>query len=85
MVLDFAAIAAGVVKNNMGVGGIELRVRGEVEHGTAKFAETGQTLPARGAPAATTKPWQVFDVQGWEEGGQVTLHWQRERDGPDGP
>lgn len=83
MEIDLAAIAEGVIVNNMGVDSIELRVRGQVEDGTAALAETGQTLPVRGGPAASSKPWLVFDVEGWSEGEELTLAWKQELDGPE--
>ena len=82
MQLDFKAIAAGVIKNNMGVGGIELRVRGKVQDGTATFAETGQALPVSGAPPSSSRPWLAFDVRGWSAKEQVMLVWKAEQDAP---
>lgn len=37
--IDLRAVADGVIKNNMGLGGIELRVRGRLQDGTATLAE----------------------------------------------
>jgi hypothetical protein len=83
MQVDLAAIAQGVIKNNMGVGGIELRVRGKLQDGKAVFAETGQSLPVSGGPPSSSKPWLVFDAQGWQEGEPLTLVWKGEQDGPE--
>lgn len=82
MQLDVKSIAENVIKNNMGVGGIELQVRGSVQGATAKLADTAQTLPVRNGPAQTTKPWQVFNAEGWAEGETLTLAWVEERDQP---
>jgi hypothetical protein len=65
MPLDFVALADGVVRNNMGVGAIAVRVRGRIEDGAAIFAETGQRLPVREAPASDGGPWLSFDVVDW--------------------
>lgn len=85
MPIDCKAIARGVIKNNMGVGAIELRVRGKVRDGTVTFAETGQTLPVSGAPPASSKPWLVFHVKGWNEREPVLLAWKAEQETPSLP
>jgi hypothetical protein len=82
MPIDVKSIAENVIKNNMGVGGIEVQVRGSVQGQSAKLAETGQTLPVKNAPASTSKPWQVFQAEGWGEGETVALLWIEERDQP---
>ena len=66
----------------MGVGAIELRVRGKVDGADVVLAETGQRLPIRGAPAASTKPWLVFMVEGWKPDEQLVLAFREERDAP---
>ena len=81
MPLDLAELAQGVIENNMGVGGIELQVRGRVRDGQVTLAETGQTLPVSGAPPSSTQPWLAFEVQGWSAG-PVTLAFVAERDAP---
>ena len=82
MELDLRALAHGVVVNNMGVDGIELRVRGAMENGVVTFAETTQRLPVRGGPTASSKPWLVFDVAGWEANEELVLVWNSEQDSP---
>lgn len=82
MQLDLKSIAANVIKNNMGVGGIRLQARAAVEGASARLAETGQTLPVKNGPARSGKPWQVFDVEGWGEGENTALVWQAEHDAP---
>lgn len=78
--IDLKAIAEGVIKNNMGVGGITLQVR--VQGATATFADTAQKLPVTNAPSASTKPWQVFTTEGWGEGETLSLAWVAESDAP---
>jgi hypothetical protein len=82
MQLDLQGLAAAVVRNNMGVGGIELRVRGRVQDGVVAFAETDQRLPVTGAVAATTQPWLVFAVHGFGLGAVLGLELLREQPGP---
>ncbi len=82
MPIDLKAIAEGVIKNNMGVGGITLQVRGAVQGATATFADTAQKLPVTNAPSASTKPWQVFTTEGWGEGETLSLAWVAESDAP---
>lgn len=84
--LDLRAIAAeGVIQNNMGLGGIELRVRGTLGPGTATLAETGQTLPVTGAPARASQPWLWFDARAFALGEADSVTWLRETPGPAAP
>jgi hypothetical protein len=82
MAIDLKSIAENVIKNNMGVGGIELQVRASVQGQSARLAQTAQTLPVRNAPASSTKPWQVFQADGWAEGDTLVMVWVEERDQP---
>jgi hypothetical protein len=82
MPIDVKAIAENVVKNNMGVGGVELQVRGTVSGATATLAESRQTLPVKNGPASSTKPWQVLQAEGWGEGETLAMVWVGERDAP---
>lgn len=82
MQLDLAALADGVVRNNVGVDAIELRVRGRIEGGHAVLAETGQRLPVAEAPGANAGPWLRFRVEGWQEAGGVVLHFLAGGDDP---
>jgi hypothetical protein len=82
MQLDLPGIAAAVVRNNMGVGGITLQVRASVRGATATFADTSQSLPVANGPAASAKPWQTFTVVGFGEGERPSLHWRAEADAP---
>lgn len=82
MQLDLKQLAAAVVRNNMGVGGIELRVRGAVQDGEVTLADTGQRLPLVDTPAPTTEPWLVFAVHGFEPDGKLALELLRQQQGP---
>ena len=82
MQIDVKSIAENVIKNNMGVGGVELQVRATLQGQTARLAETGQMLPVKNAPASSTKPWQVFQAEGWAEGETLSMVWVEERDQP---
>jgi len=61
--LDLRAIARGVIENNMGLGGLEVRVRGELADGTATFADTGQKVPVHGGPARSSEPWLWLEAK----------------------
>ncbi|MEO6593425.1 MAG: hypothetical protein ABIP94_01580 [Planctomycetota bacterium] len=63
MQVDLRAIAEGVIKNNMGVGGIELRVRGTLAAGKATLLDTGQVLAVSGGPERSSMPWLWFDAK----------------------
>lgn len=80
--IDLRAIADGVIKNNMGVGGIELRVRGVLQDGTATLAETGQQLKVAGAPQRSTAAWLWFDAKDYGLGETEAVDWLRESEGP---
>ncbi len=80
--LDLRAIADGVIKNNMGLGGIELRVRGALANGQATLAETGQQLPVTGGPERSTQPWLWFDGHAFGLGEAKAVTWLRETAGP---
>jgi hypothetical protein len=47
----------------MGLGGLEVRVRGELVDGTATLAETGQKVPVAGGPARSTATWLWLDAK----------------------
>jgi len=71
------AIAEGVIKNNMGLGGLQVRVRGRLANGTATFADTGQQLPVVGGPAADAGPWLWFEGREFGLGHTDALQWIR--------
>ena len=83
-VLDFQALADGVVRANVGVDAITLGVRGRLEGDSAVLHGTGQRLPVTGAQA-TSEPWLWFDVHGWLAGDSVQLSFLRGEAAPAGP
>lgn len=76
--LDLRAIADGVIKNNMGVGGIGLRVRGSLADGQATLVATGQQLPVAGGPARSAEPWLWLDAGAFGLGEAQAVTWLRE-------
>jgi hypothetical protein len=80
--LDLRAIAEGVIKNNMGIGGIEVRVRGELANGIATLAETGQQLPVQGGPAKSSSPWLWVQAREYGLGHVDAVAWLRESPEP---
>lgn len=75
-------LADGVVRSNVGVDAIELRVRGRLEDSSVVLARTGQRFPVAGAPERATRPWLRFRVEGYGEGEQVRLVWLGEAADP---
>lgn len=54
--IDFPVLADGVIKNNMGLGGIAVTVASRIEDGHVVFEKTGQRHRLEGAPPAETGP-----------------------------
>lgn len=80
--LDFAAIADGVIRNNMGLGGIQVRVRGRLDGGQAVLDGTGQRVPLVGAPAAADGAWLWFEARELGLGAAKAATWLRSSAGP---
>ncbi|HEX5053582.1 MAG TPA: hypothetical protein VFZ65_17520 [Planctomycetota bacterium] len=80
--IDLSAIAQGVIKNNMGVGGIELRVRGALAEGRATLTGTGQVLPVSGGPVHSSLPWLRLDGKDLGLGTADAVQWIAESAGP---
>lgn len=80
--LDLPAIADGVIRNNMGFGGLEVRVRGSLADGTATLADTGQQLPVAGGPPHADAGWLWFDGKAFALGEAKALAWLRATPGP---
>jgi hypothetical protein len=83
--LDLRAVAEGVIKNNMGLGGIEVRVRGQLAAGKATLIETGQVLAVQGGPERSTQPWLWFQAKEFGLGMVDEITWLRESARPDVP
>ncbi|MBL8728655.1 MAG: hypothetical protein JNM25_09515 [Planctomycetes bacterium] len=71
-----------MIKNNMGVGGIQLRVRGTLANGRATLVETGQQIPVTGGPERSTQPWLWFDALAFGLGEAEAATWLRETPAP---
>lgn len=76
--LDLRAVADGVIKNNMGLGGIQVRVRGTLAAGRATLVETGQQLLVEGGPERSQQPWLWFEARDYGLGHADALTWLRE-------
>jgi hypothetical protein len=84
LLFDFRALADGVVRNNVGVDGITLAVRAHCDGDTVVIAGTDQRLPAATTAETTaTQPWLWCEVEGYGEGGTVTLRCTGASSGPD--
>lgn len=74
MALDFAALAEGVRKNNMGLGGFKLQARAAISAEGARLEPTGQLFELRGHPPDDGAPrWREFRVLEWGERSKGTL------------
>lgn len=66
----------------MGLGGIELRVRGTLQDGIATLAETGQTLPVAGGPSRSDGPWLWFEAKDFGLELDDAVAWKRATPAP---
>lgn len=82
MPLDLKLIVDGVVRNNMGFGGLALQVRGSLRDGEAVLAETGQRIRVQGGPSSSTRPWLVLTATAMDNAIVEPLRWTRELDAP---
>jgi hypothetical protein len=75
MPLDFAWLAEGVRKNNMGLAGFKLQARAAAADGKWTLQPTGQTFASRGPlpPDAGTASWRSFRVHDWGEPARTAL------------
>ncbi len=81
--LDFRALADGIVRQNVGVDGIEVRLRGELQGDAVVIATTGQRLPVTGARSGGGEaPWLSFAVEGFGPDEQVVLRYRGAGDSP---
>lgn len=71
------------MRNNVGVDGIRLWVRGKLQDGEVVLAQTGQRFPVEGAPAESRRPWLGFTAKGYDTpGSRAVLVWRGEADAP---
>ncbi len=82
MPLDLKAIADGVIKNNMGLGGLEVRVRGTLANGILTTVETNQKIPVIGGPAQSTQSWVWLQAREFGLGHTDAAAFVRETAGP---
>lgn len=81
--LDLRAIATeGVVKNNMGLGGLQVRVRGVLDGGTVTLEGTSQRISVQGGPARSTQPWLWFEARDFGLGTADAVAFVRETAAP---
>ena len=68
MPLDFQALAEGVKKNNMGLGGFKVEAVATIDGDRVTLSPTGQSFRILGAPPAEAGPARrVIKVTGWED------------------
>jgi hypothetical protein len=72
--LDFAGIADGVKRNNMGFGGVKVTVDADVENGFVTLKPTGQRFPLAGPPPPTPARGRLtFEVRNAEDPSRTAL------------
>ena len=68
MTLDFAALADGIKRNNVGTAAIVLEATAEVKDGRVVLQPTGQGFPLAGAPPADPAPARRrLKILDWED------------------
>lgn len=78
MPLDFAELADGVRRNNMGLGGFRFQANATVRGSVVRLEPTGQMFPLAGeAPAEGGSAWRTFRVLEWEDPAKTKLEMVR--------
>lgn len=62
----------------MGLGGLQVRVRGELADGMATLADTGQKVPVAGGPARSSEPWLWLEAKEYGKELADKAEWLRE-------
>jgi hypothetical protein len=67
MRFDFAELADGIRRNNLGLAGFTLQTTARVQDGRVVIEATGQSFPLRGSPPAETgarlRTFRVLDFR----------------------
>ena len=72
--LDFKLLGEGIIKNNMGVGGIFFAATAGVREETLVLQPTGQTFRLRGNPPSDCTPaWRRMQVHDWEDPTRISV------------
>ena len=80
--MDPKELADAVVRNNMGVGGIEFVVRGTLDGSGVRIDGTDQRLAVVGAPSSAEMPWFVLAAEGWQPDMTTLWRWRGQRAAP---
>ncbi len=62
----------------MGLGGLEVRVRGELVDGVATLVDTGQKVPVEGGPARSSEPWLWLEAKDYGKELADKVKWVRQ-------
>src|SRR5688572_16588556 len=74
MTLDFAGLADGIQRNNVGTAAIQVQAVVTVAAGKVTFAGTGQEFPLEGtAPPPSGPTRRAFRVLDWEDKAKTRL------------
>lgn len=74
MELDFARLADGIKRNNVGTAGITLQATAEVKDGRVVLQPTGQAFPLEGSPPTDPgRARRTLKVHGWEDPAKARL------------
>jgi hypothetical protein len=79
MVFDFAQLADGILRNNLGLGGFFLEALVDRTEGRVRVVGTGQELALKGSwPNVAEAPsWQRLRVVKWAKGQPTEVEWVR--------
>lgn len=73
-VFDFAALADGIKRNNVGTAGIEVQAMAEVRDGKVVLQPTGQAFPIEGsAPRTSGAARRKLRVHDWTDPAKTRL------------
>lgn len=74
MTLDFAALADGIKRNNVGTAGITVQATAEVKDGRVVLQPTGQAFPLEGpAPGSAGPVRRTLKVHDWADPARTRL------------
>jgi hypothetical protein len=71
--LDFARVAQSVRENNMGIGGIRVRLEARIEGDRVVFVATGQSFPIAADSAPVSDGRQTFEVLDYDAPERTSL------------
>lgn len=77
MTLDFAALAEGMTRNNVGHNAIIVQANATVADGKVQIKPTGQTFALEGEAPPAEAGWRTFDVLDYATPAKTRLRWRK--------